>query len=124
MPNFRNAIAWLLSIFLAYEFAVSGVAKLSSKPKMVASFHTFGYPLWFMYLTGCIELLSALLVLVPRVAVIGAGLLTCVMLGAIFSHLTHGEANEITMPVILLIASLALVLVRTTRTAPEARPQH
>jgi uncharacterized membrane protein YphA (DoxX/SURF4 family) len=91
---------------------------------MVASFHTFGYPLWFMYLIGCIELLSALLVLVPRVAVVGAGLLTCVMLGAIYSHLTHGEASEITMPVILLIASLALALARTTRPAPEAQPQH
>lgn len=115
----RTVIGWLLSLFLAYEFVLSGVAKLTSKPRMIESFHTFGYPLWFMYFTGCLEVLCAILVLVPRFAVIGAGLLACVMLGAIYSHLTHGQADEIRMPLVLLAAAFALALLRTLRPAPH-----
>jgi len=111
--GYRNVVGWLLSLFLGYEFAVSGIAKLTTKPRMVAAFHTFGYPLWFMYLTGCIELISVVLVLFPRTAVLGAGVLVCVMIGALFSHLTHGEVEAIRMPVILLLAALALAWVRS-----------
>jgi uncharacterized membrane protein YphA (DoxX/SURF4 family) len=73
---------------------------------MRQEFGAFGYPLWFMYLTGLIELVSAVLVVIPRTSRIGAGLLICVMAGAIFSHLTHGQASMIGAPVVLLILAV------------------
>jgi uncharacterized membrane protein YphA (DoxX/SURF4 family) len=123
----RTILSWLLSLFLAFEFAKSGIAKLTSSPKMIASFHSFGYPLCFMYLTGCIEVVTTVLVLIPRTAALGAAIFACVMVGAIYAHLTHGQAGEIRLPAILLVASLALAWVRsqalparglTRRTAP------
>ena len=73
---------------------------------MTQEFAAFGYPLWFMYLTGLIELVSAVLVVIPRTSRIAAGLLICVMVGAIFSHLTHGQAAMIGAPVVLLILAV------------------
>jgi uncharacterized membrane protein YphA (DoxX/SURF4 family) len=118
MKTYRNVIGWLLSLYLAYEFALSSIGNLTAKPKNIASFHTFGYPLWFMFLTGAIELLCALLVLVPRFAAYGAALIVCVMLGAIFSHATHAQYDKISWPATLAICALILALVRAPRWSP------
>jgi uncharacterized membrane protein YphA (DoxX/SURF4 family) len=104
----RSITTWVLSIILALAFLGAGAAKLSAQPMMVTEFALFGYPQWFMYLTGLIEVVSAILLLVPRVAGIGAGLLVCVMLGALGSHLTHGQAAMIGAPAVLLILALIL----------------
>jgi uncharacterized membrane protein YphA (DoxX/SURF4 family) len=102
----RAITTWVLSIILALAFLGAGAAKLSAQPMMVNEFAVFGYPQWFMYLTGLIEIASAIMLLVPRLAGIGAGLLVCVMAVALFSHLTHGQAAMIGAPVVLLILAL------------------
>jgi uncharacterized membrane protein YphA (DoxX/SURF4 family) len=102
----RAITTWVLSVILALAFVGAGAAKLSAQPMMVSEFVVFGYPQWFMYLTGLIEIVSAILLLVPRRAGIGAGLLVCVMVGALYSHLAHGQAAMIGAPVVLLILAL------------------
>lgn len=99
----RAITTWVLSILLALAFLGAGAAKLSTQPMMVAEFTLFGLPQWFMYLTGAIEISSAILLLIPRIAGIGAGLLVCVMAGALFEHLTHGQADKAVAPLVLLI---------------------
>jgi uncharacterized membrane protein YphA (DoxX/SURF4 family) len=99
----RTGVTWALTILLALAFLGAGLAKLTSQPMMLDEFASFGYPVWFMYVTGVIEIISAVLLLVPRFAGIGAGLLVCVMLGAIVSHLTHGQALKAPVPVVLLV---------------------
>lgn len=95
--------AWVVAVLLFLGFLGAGFSKLTAQPVMVKEFTTFGYPSWFMYLTGLIEVVSAILVIVPKTARIGAGLLICVMVGAIFSHVTHGQAAMIVAPVVLLV---------------------
>jgi uncharacterized membrane protein YphA (DoxX/SURF4 family) len=75
---------------------------------MIHEFGVFGLPLWFMYLTGVLELIGAILVLIPRLASGGAGLLGCVMLGALAAHLSHGQAAMIGAPLVLLILAVAV----------------
>jgi uncharacterized membrane protein YphA (DoxX/SURF4 family) len=99
----RNIVTWVLTVLLALAFLGAGGAKLTSQAMMVAEFNSFGYPLWFMYLTGVIEVVAAILLLVPRLAGLGAGLLICVMAGAIVSQIGHGQAAMIGAPVVLLI---------------------
>jgi putative oxidoreductase len=100
--HMRNIVTWVVSVLLALTFFGAGIAKLASAPMMVAEFSTFGLPLWFMYVTGILEISSAALVLVPRFAFIGAGLLVCTMACALFAHLTHGQAAMIGAPLVLL----------------------
>jgi uncharacterized membrane protein YphA (DoxX/SURF4 family) len=103
---------WVLTVLLALAFFAAGFAKLAGAARMVAQFTTFGYPIWFMYVTGAIEVMSAILILVPRFAAVGAGLIVCVMIGAIVALLSHGQASMIGAPVVLLILA---VLVGTLR---------
>ena len=50
-------------------------------------FTDIGFGLWFMYLTGTLQIIGGLLMIVPRTALLGAALLACTMIGAILTHL-------------------------------------
>jgi uncharacterized membrane protein YphA (DoxX/SURF4 family) len=108
----RPIFTWTYTVLLTLAFVGAGAAKLTAQPVMVEQFSRFGYPLWFMYLTGAIEFGAALLVLVPRFAHIAAAALACVMAGAIYAHLTHGEAGMVLPPILLLILALAVGTLR------------
>jgi uncharacterized membrane protein YphA (DoxX/SURF4 family) len=102
----RTIFTWTYTVLLALAFIGAGAAKLTAAPVMVEQFRSFGYPLWFMYLTGGIEFACSLLVLVPRFASIAAAILACVMAGAVVSHLAHGQISTIVPPILLLILAL------------------
>jgi putative oxidoreductase len=84
----KNRTLWILQILTAAGFLMAGFAKLSGQPVMVAMFDKLGLGQWFRYLTGSIELVSAILLLIPRLNVVGAALLVCTMIGAVLAHLT------------------------------------
>jgi putative oxidoreductase len=112
VKHMRRILTWVLSVLLAVAFLGAGLAKLTSQPMMVQEFGIFGLPVWFMYFTGILEIASAVLVLIPRFAYIGAGTLVCVMIGALFAHLTHGQAGMAGGPLILLIIASAVGTLR------------
>jgi uncharacterized membrane protein YphA (DoxX/SURF4 family) len=108
----RTIFTWTYTVLLMFAFIGAGAAKLAAQPVMVEQFESFGYPLWSMYVTGAIEFVCAILVLVPRFAHIGAGVLACVMAGAIYSHLAHGQASMLVPPVLLFILALTVGTLR------------
>lgn len=75
---------------------------------MIELFVSFGYPIWFMYVTGLLELIGAALLLPPRLSGIGSVLLICVMFGALVSKMAHGQADTAFVPLALLGLLLAL----------------
>ncbi len=115
---------WVVAALLCLAFLGAGAAKLTAQQMMQQEFANFGYPLWFMFVTGIIEVVSAVLVIIPRTSRIGAGLLICVMVGAILSHLTHGQAAMIGVPVVLLVLAVVEFQLRggfATPLVPAAR---
>jgi len=96
-------VTWVIAGLLCLAFLGAGAAKLTGQAMMQQEFTAFGYPLWFMTVTGVIEVLGAVLVVIPRASRVGAGLLVCVMAGALVSHLTHGQAAMIGAPAVLLV---------------------
>jgi putative oxidoreductase len=78
---------WVLQVVTAVAFLVAGVAKLTGQPEMVETFEKVGVGQWFRYVTGAIEIGSAIVLLIPRLAPAGAALLVCTMAGAVLSHL-------------------------------------
>ena len=93
----------IASYALALIFAVSGGAKLLSLPFEVEAFVRWGYPLSFMYFTGVLEIVGAIGLLVPRVSALASLSLTTLMLGAIVTHLIHGE-----WPMLTIASAIAL----------------
>lgn len=80
-------IVWLLALV----FLASGGAKLASLQFEIDAFMRWGYPLWFMYLTGAIEVAGGLALLIPRLAGLAAAGLALMMTGAIMTHVIHAE---------------------------------
>src|SRR5882762_9305 len=78
---------WVLQIGAAGMFLMVGFFKLSGDPQMVGLFDAIGLGQWFRYVTGSLEVLGAVLLLIPRLSGLGALLLVGAMLGAVATHL-------------------------------------
>ena len=100
-----------LQVALAAVFLLAGGAKLAGAPSMVAFFTAIGVGQWLRYVTGLIEVVSAVALLVPRLAPFGALLLGCTMVGAIATHLLIVGGSP-TAPSPLLLGSLAVAWAR------------
>ena len=77
----------LIRVILAFTFFAAGSAKLAGVDMMVATYDTIGVGQWFRYLTGIIEISSAVLLFAPGKQAYGAALLVCTMIGAVLAHL-------------------------------------
>jgi uncharacterized membrane protein YphA (DoxX/SURF4 family) len=111
-----NAVAWVLQIAAAAMFLLAGGSKLAGAQAMVDMFGAIGVGQWFRYVTGGIEVVSALLLLMPSTAAIGAPLLVCVMVGAIITHLTILHSSP-AMPIVLLVICAIVFVLRRDRIA-------
>ena len=78
----------VVKVLLTLAFAAAGIAKLIGVQTMVDEFGMLGLGQWFRYVTGIIELGSAILLWLPGMTAIGAGLLVCTMIGALIAHIT------------------------------------
>lgn len=118
IPRGRVALValWLTQIALAGMFLFSGGLKLTGAPDMVGLFDAVGIGQWFRYVTGSIEIVSAVALLVPSWAAFGALLLIPTMVGAVFTHLfiVGGSAVPAT---VLLTGSLAIAWARRDQLA-------
>jgi putative oxidoreductase len=102
---------WAVQIALAGMFLLAGSSKLLGAPAMVGLFDAIGIGQWFRYVTGLIEVGSALALLVPSFAVFGALALVSTMIGAIATHLFIVGGSPAT-PAILLLGSGTVVWAR------------
>lgn len=102
---------WALQIGLAGMFLLAGSSKLLGDPAMVQLFNAIGIGQWFRYVTGLIEVSSALALLVPSFAVFGALALVATMFGAVVAHLFILGASP-AVPAILLLGSASVVWAR------------
>jgi putative oxidoreductase len=118
IPRGQVALAalWLTQIGLAAMFMLVGGLKLTGAPQLVALFDAIGIGQWFRYVTGSIEVVSAVALLVPGWAAFGALLLIPTMVGAVITHLfiVGGSAVPAT---VLLIGSLAIAWARRDQLA-------
>ena len=118
LPRGRVALValWLAQIALAGMFLLSGGLKLTGAPELVALFEAIGIGQWFRYVTGSIEVLSAVALLVPAWAAFGAVLLIPTMAGAVVTHLFIVGGSPVAATV-LLVGALAIAWVRRDQLA-------
>jgi putative oxidoreductase len=106
-PRWKSASLWVIRGLLALVFASAGGAKLYGVPMLVEEFQHMGLGQWFRYFTGTLELLGAVLILVPSLAAFGAVLLICIMVGATLMHLLVIGGSPV--PALVLLALSAIV---------------
>jgi len=104
-------VLWALQIISAGMFLLAGGLKLAGVPVMVQLFDTIGVGQWFRYLTGAIEVVGAILLLIPALASYGAAALAVTMVGAIITHLFIVGGNP-AMSILLLASTTTIAWTR------------
>ena len=102
---------WLTQVALALMFLMAGGSKLAGVPAMVSLFDAVGLGQWFRYVTGIIEVISGIALLVPSAAIFGAMLLIPTMLGAIVVNVFIVPASPVP-PLLLLLLAAAVAWAR------------
>ena len=100
MSKGRTISAWILVAVLAALFIMAALGKLTGKS--LPMFAGWGYPVWFAYTIGVLEILSAIGLLIPRTTTYAIFGLTAIMLGAAYTHLAAGEGLAVLRPIIFL----------------------
>lgn len=106
-PRWQTYAVYAVMALLTLAFLLSGGSKLAGAQMNVEGFTAWGYPLWFMYVTGLIEVVCAILLWPRQTRLIGALGLVGTMLGAIATHLVNGEGFVAPAVLLLLAAFVA-----------------
>jgi putative oxidoreductase len=96
---------WTLQILAAAAFIMAGSFKLAGNPMMVGLFDQIGIGQWFRYVTGTVEIVGGLALLVPASAAFGGALLAITMVCAIGTHLFVVGGNPVPAIVLLLVTA-------------------
>jgi len=111
-------VIWILRILAALIMLQSLLFKFSGAPESIYIFSTIGMEPWGRIGIGILELISGILLLIPRVSVFGAVLAVPLMLGAIIFHLTtlginvqddHGQLFAYAIIVLLSCCGLLIL---------------
>jgi hypothetical protein len=117
-PKALAVTAWAAQILAAAILLMAGISKLAASADAVALFTRLGVEPWGRLVLGPIEVLTALLLLWPRTAVVGGLLGLVLMVGATATHLFkigivyNGDASLFLMAVVVLVASGTTVYLR------------
>jgi len=121
-PTSRSKVIglWVLKIVFALAFIAAGGAKIYGPPAMVAEFDAVGLGQWFRYFTAALEIIGAILLLMPKTTGFGALLLAGICGGAFFAQLfaLHGD---IIHPIVMAIVLLAIAWTQRDQMAGALR---
>lgn len=101
-----RVLAWraLLKWTLVGFFTIAGLLNLAEPAPLAADYLRWGYPDWFHYVTGTLELLTAFLQSRRATRVVGLVLGVSLMGAAVVTLLVHREWPHATLPALIFIA--------------------
>jgi len=109
----KKSISWILAGILALAFIGSGITKLLGVEMQIKNLESWGYPLWFRFPIGLIEIALAIGLVIPgfrKITIYGIFIWT---IAAVITHLQAGQANMIAGPVFFSVfATVILFLSR------------
>lgn len=104
---------WVLQGILALMFIIAGSGKTFGSKMHIENFEKWGYPQWFRVVTGLIELVGAILLIVgywyETATLNGAAIFVVVGIGGVITHIRVKDTLKDTA-MILVLGILALVL--------------
>jgi putative oxidoreductase len=101
---------WVPRIAMSLFFLSFGSQKFTDR-YWVGVFATIGFGDWFRYLTGSLQIVGAVLLLIPRTALIGAAMLGVTMVGAMLAWMFFlGSPGSAVIPASILAMLVAIGL--------------
>ena len=108
-----DAFIWTLRMLLAALFLYQGIDKFSERRIWLRVFQEIGLGQWFRYFTGVVEILGALMLLIPKATLVAVGLLICTMIGALLVHVLVIGVGRQTVFVGILLLMLGTIGAKT-----------
>ncbi|MCU0393383.1 MAG: DoxX family protein [Thermoflexibacter sp.] len=124
MNHLQKIITWIAQLTAAIILLQTLFFKFTGAPESVYIFTTLGIEPFGRIGSGIVELISAILLLMPRTAWMGAILGMGVMAGAILSHLTklgieiQGDGGTLFFLAIIVFVACMLVLLLRRKQVP------
>jgi len=113
----KNIISWALRLTVAIILLQTLYFKFTAHPDSVHIFSALGIEPWGRIGLGIVELITALLILIPKTKIIGMINSLGIIIGAVFSHLlvlgvTVGNdgGSLFTLAIIVFIASTLFLI--------------
>jgi DoxX-like family len=117
--NTSLTISWVLQIIVAVILLQTLFFKFTAAAESVYIFSTLGAEPWGRIGSGVVELIAAILLLLPATITVGAALALSVIAGAIVSHLTilgievKGDGGLLFfLALTVFVASAAILVIR------------
>lgn len=103
-------ISWcqVLPLVLAAFFFLGSLSNIFAPESIYEEYLKWGYPRWFHFLTGSLELTAAILIFRARSRLLGLALGCTVMFAAIATVMIHGEYRHAVLPLVVAIWSLVI----------------
>jgi uncharacterized membrane protein YphA (DoxX/SURF4 family) len=102
----------VLQLLLGIAFLMVGGIKLTGDQKMKEGFARSGYPYWFLIVTGLVEVIGAVAMLVglfyPVLTLFAVIWLGATMVGALYTHFIRAKDNR-WQPAAIMLALLLVV---------------
>ena len=105
-----SKISWrqVSALALAAFFVVGSLSNIFAPGSIYEEYLRWGYPHWFHFVTGSLELTTAVLLAQARTRLWGSALGCTVMLAALATVTLHGEYGHGVPP--LIVATLSIVV--------------
>lgn len=113
----KTILLWVLRIVAAAILIMTLYFKFTAHPQSVKLFTRLDMEPWGGIGTGVCELIASILILIPRITLLGAIIGLGLMAGAFFFHLTKlgvifdGDAGLFTYAVITFVCCLVLIII-------------
>lgn len=115
--NVSTVASWVLQFVVAVILLQTLFFKFTAAAESVYIFSTLGAEPWGRIGSGAVELIAAILLLVPATVTAGAALALAVIVGAILSHLTilgievQGDGGLLFVLALTVFVASAVILV-------------
>ena len=122
MKNIALIVYWIVRLVAALILVQTLFFKFTAAEESVYIFTTVGMEPWGRIGVGILELIAAILIVIPATAWIGAGLALGLMLGAIGMHLTllgiavKGDGGYLFFLALIVATCSTYVLLRNSST--------
>lgn len=105
-----SKISWrqVSALALAAFFVVGSLSNIFAPASIYEEYLRWGYPHWFHFVTGSLELATAILLAQARMRLWGSALGCIVMLAALATVALHGEYGHAVLP--LIVATLSIIV--------------
>ena len=117
-----SKISWgqVLPLALAAFFVVGSLGNIFAFGSIYEEYLRWGYPHWFHFVTGSLELTTAVLLAQARTRLWGSALGCTVMAAALATVTLHGEYGHGVLPLVVAALSMAVGWIAWRKRLPSS----